>query len=821
MPLSSGMKARYGTMDTPGDRTCGRIAPGLAGIPVDASLAVAVTDEAGRVTGWSSGARQLLGHTTGEIVGRPVADLFVPDGDGGVVVRHRDGRRLGGLEGKACPLLDGERVSGLLLIAAPEDNAHMRWAFDQFPKALVIYDRDGRLLRINDSMARAIGRSESAVRGLRLTEFMQGPSYEEAEQRVLRVAATGEPEYMEHFVKVPGEPRAHAWAVHIFPLKNADGQARAVCLEAFDHSQEHGSRERLALLSEARTRIGSSLDVVGTARELADVAVPRFADFVTIDLLEAVIRGELPASAAPGPALLHRAVHQSADPQVHEAVLSLGEMHAHPTSSPVSRCLATGRAELHDVNDPEIVRWLAEDTTRAARSRRYGTHSLIAIPIRARGTTLGVAMFFRHARTPEPFTPDDLTVTEDLVARAAICLDNARRYTRERGIALALQRNLLPRGPAPHTAVETAMRYRPAGGEAQAGGDWFDVIPLPGARIGLVVGDVVGHGINASATMGRLRTAVRTLADIDLPPGELLTHLDDIVTHSAHEESAYGAGDIPGDVGATCLYAVFDPVSLTCTMARAGHPPPVLIHPEGTAQVIDLPAGPPLGLGSLPFESTEVEMPEDSLLALFTDGLVEARNRDVDTGYDMLLRALTRPAPSLETLCDNVLESLRPRPQTDDMALLIARANALGPDHVASWDLPSDPAVVAEARKHAGERLSVWGLDEAAFTTELVVSELVTNAIRHATGPIRLRLILDQALICEVSDASGTTPRMRRARLSDEDGRGLLLVAQLTERWGTRPTPTGKAIWAELTPRQADMSTCARRSPPRGGGSAR
>ncbi|MGW1785271.1 SpoIIE family protein phosphatase [Streptomyces sp. NPDC002143] len=763
------------------------------------STAVAVTDPDGRVTCWSNGAQRLLGYAPEEIVGRPVADLLASDvgGGGGSVFQHRDGRRLG-LEAAVCPLLDADQVTGFLLIAAAGDGTLMRWAFDQYPKALVIYDREGRLLRINEEMAQAIGHSENEVRGLRLTDYMPGSPYEEGEERISRVALSGEPEYMDGVVRVPGESRAHAWAVDIFPLKDADGQVRAVTLEAFDYTQQHGSRERLALLSEARTRIGTSLDVAGTAQELADVAVPRFADFVTVDLMDAVFHGELPAPAAYGPVVLRRAAHLSADPQVREAVLAIGETHTHPASSPIARCLATGRAELHDVADAEIVSWFAEDPVRAAQSRTYGTHSLIAAPIRTRGTTLGVAVFLRHARTPVLFTHDDLAVTEDLVARVAICLDNARRYTRERGLALTLQRNLLPRGPALHTGLETAARYRPAGGSAQVGGDWFDVIPLPAARLGLVVGDVVGHGIHASATMGRLRTAVRTLADIDLPPDELLTHLDDIVTHAAHEEeSADTSTEIPGDLGATCLYAVYDPVSRTCTMARAGHPAPVVVHPDGTAQVIDLPAGPPLGLGSLPFEATELTMPEGSLLVLFTDGLIEARDQDIDDGYNALLRALTSPAPSLDTLCDTVLETLRPHPHTDDIALLIARTSALAPDHVASWDLPSDPAVVAEARKRAADRLTSWGLDEEVFTTELVVSELVTNAIRHATGPIRLRLIMDQSLICEVSDSSGTTPHMRRARLSDEGGRGLLLVAHLTERWGTRHTLSGKTIWAE------------------------
>ncbi|MFD8724228.1 SpoIIE family protein phosphatase [Streptomyces sp. NPDC059629] len=463
--------------------------------------------------------------------------------------------------------------------------------------------------------------------------------------------------------------------------------------------------------------------------------------------------------------------------------------------------MATGRAELHDFTDPRMTRWLADDPTTAAELRACGAHSLITVPIRAHGTTLGAAAFLRHGASRESFAADDVTVAEDLVARAAICLDNARRFARERSTALLLQSTLLPRVPIMHPGAETAARYLPADRATEAGGDWFDVIPLPGTRVGLVVGDVVGHGIGASVTMGRLRTAVRTLADIDLQPDELLTRLDDMVTHpteeTGDEAGAVGYHAIPGDIGASCLYGVYDPVSGTCTLARAGHPPPVLVRPDGTTQVVDVPAGPPLGLGSLPFEATELTIPKGSLLALFTDGLIATHGHDIDERIDELRDALARPASSLEELCDTVLESLHSERRTDDIALLVARTRVLGKEHVAEWDVPADAAAVAKTRKLVDERLTAWGLEEAAFTLELVVSELVTNAIRYGTEPIHLRLIKERSLICEVSDSSSTAPHLRRARVSDEGGRGLFLVAELTQRWGTRYTSAGKTIWAE------------------------
>lgn len=283
---------------------------------------------------------------------------------------------------------------------------------------------------------------------------------------------------------------------------------------------------------------------------------------------------------------------------------------------------------MRSFTDPSITAWLDQDPPRAALVRKYGAHSLIAVPVRARGATLGAVTLIRHGGSPQRFRARHVTITDDLVTRAAIYVDNARRFTRERSVALALQRSLLPHGPAVLSAVETAARYLPTGGDA--GGDWFDVIPLPGARVGLVVGDVVGHGISASATMGGLRTAVRTLADVDMPPDELLTHLDDLVLRLNREEHPEGPGEHAdsGNIGATCVYAVYDPVARQCTVARAGHPAPVVMRPDGTVEVPEVRAGPPLGLGGLPFESTELDLPDGSMIALFTDGLIGAGRVD-------------------------------------------------------------------------------------------------------------------------------------------------------------------------------------------------
>jgi PAS domain S-box-containing protein len=691
-----------------------------------------------------------------------------------------------GDRGRAAPAPAG--AEGDRLVAKGQVAA--RWAFQQLPTACALYDAEGRLLRMNTRMEQVLACSEEEVRGLRIREIQHGVIYDESDRRIRKVAATGEPEYMEPYIKVPGESVAHLWISEIFPLRNESGLVAAVGAIAYDASQQHRSRERLALLGEAQARMGKSLEVDGAARELAEVAFPSFADFVAVDLLNPVLRGDLPGPPPPGPVTLHRAVSRSA--HVPPAVPD-GAAHTHPATSPVARCLGTGRAERFSFADPEITHWLAGDPVATAQAHRHGAHSLVVVPIRARGTTLGVATFARHSLFPTPFTADDLIVAEDLVSRAAICLDNSRRYTRERGLALSLQRDLLPPRAGTYRAADTAGRHLPADGGQGTGGDWFDVIPLPGTRMGLVAGGVVGHGVHAAAAMGRLRLAVRTLADIDLAPDELLTHLDGIVTHAQADTDGPHGG---GDVGATCLYAVYDPVTQVCSLAAAGHPAPLLVRPGSGAETVDVPAGPPLGLGSLPYEATEVRLPEGSLLALFSEGLLMmGGGREERTAA--LARALSRPATSPEDICDDVVDTLAAGPRTHDVALLLARTRALDSDHVASWELPSDPTVVAEARRRATGRLSTWGMEDSGFYVELVVSELVTNAIRYGADPIRLRLIRDRSLICEVSDGSDTTPHMRRAKPTDEGGRGLLLVAQLSERWGTRHTPTGKTVWAE------------------------
>jgi CHASE3 domain sensor protein/GAF domain-containing protein len=553
------------------------------------------------------------------------------------------------------------------------------------------------------------------------------------------------------------------------------------------------ANERLRLLYDASTSVGTALDVERTARELAGIPVPRFADFVTVDLLAPVLRGEEPPATRAAAEVRRVAVCGTRE---DHPLYPVGTRIAPAPATPQARSLGTRRGRI-EADLRTSTTWRPRDPDYARRILDYGIHSLITAPLIARSGTVGLVSFWRSRQ--EPFAEEDVSFAEELAAKGAAAIDNARRYARERSTALTLQRSLLPQRLPDQVAVEAAFRYLPAGQIAGVGGDWFDVIPLSGTRVALVVGDVVGHGLHASAAMGRLRTAVRTLADVDLPPDELLTHLDDLVIRFAGEEDA---DDDPGasvasNLGATCLYAVYDPVSRRCSLATAGHPLPVLRGPDGAVERVAGQSGPPLGIGGLPFEATELELAPGSVLALYTDGLIHSRDRDIDSGIAQLCRALARPAATLEAACDTVVDSLLTDRPVDDVALLLARTRALSPEQVATWDIPPDPAHVERARKLLVDQLDAWGLAEAVFTMELVASELVTNAIRHGAPPIRLRVIRDRALLCEVSDGSSTAPHLRRARELDEGGRGLLLVSHLTRSWGTRQTVTGKTIWCE------------------------
>ncbi|MEU0811006.1 SpoIIE family protein phosphatase [Streptomyces sp. NPDC005970] len=654
-------------------------------------------------------------------------------------------------------------------------------------EGVLIVDGDGRLLLANDEARRLLALPEHPE-GRPVTELGMEPQMAE-------VLASGQ--IVSDEVLVAGD---RLLAVNNRPTDRDGGPPGSVTtlrdsteLRALSGRAEE-AQIHLKLLYDASVEIGTTLDVGRTAEELAQVAVDRFADFVTVDLAGPVLRGEEPLAVG-GIEMSRAAVHGIRDDHPFYPV---GTRFSFVASTPQAWGFGSGQA----VVEPDLREadgWRAQDPGRTGLVVDYGVRSLVTVPLRARGVMLGMVSFWRTEKR-DPFEEDEISLAEELAAHAAVCIDNARRYTREHTMAVTLQHSLLPRALPEQSALDVAYRYLPA--ESGVGGDWFDVIPLPGARVALVVGDVVGHGLHAAATMGRLRTAVHNFSTLDLPPDEILSHLDDLVARIDQDE-----GDPPpegnegggaGITGASCLYAIYDPVTRRFTMARAGHPPPAVVSPDGVVEFPEVPAGPPLGVGGLPFETAELKPAEGSQLVLYTDGLIEDRSREIDAGFALLRDALAHPGRSPDETCADVLDAVLPARPTDDIALIVARTRVLAADRVASWDVPCEPAAVAEVRAEVIRRLADWGLEDVAFTAELVLSELITNAIRYAAGPIRVQLLRDRNLICEVSDTSSTSPHLRYAATTDEGGRGLFLVAQFAERWGTRYTADGKVIWAEL-----------------------
>ncbi|MFB8136834.1 SpoIIE family protein phosphatase [Streptomyces mirabilis] len=789
--------------------------------------AIAMLDTEATVVGWTHAAEQLVGYSAAEVVGRSAAHVLPPAEDapsasafaeqcraqdgwsGTVMVRHRDGHaikmtlRISLLWGQDAGTRWLVSVTDIGTLSSGVPNGAVRESLlARAPIGIAVYDPQLRCTWVSDVMERHVGVPRDRWFGRRLKDLFPGFEAEALESVMRQVLESGPTKVHEYRAWPPADRgRAHLFSASFFCLQDADGKALGVCSMSVDVTGNRRARERLAILSEASTRVGSTLDLMRTGQELADLAVPLLADIAVVDLMESVPFG-LEPSARIGTTSGRRPVLRRAGvASIDLGVLGLTAVreeviHVPPTSS-FGAALRTGRSHLEPVLDTYAGPWVDHDPTRAQKVRDSGIHSLMVVPIRARRCVLGLAVFGRSDE-PTPFQEDDLLLAEELVTRAALSLDNALRYARQRSVALTLQRDLLPHHVGGGAALDVASRYVPADTDHGVGGDWFDVIKLSGARVALVVGDVVGHGINAAATMGRLRTAVRTLADMELPPHELLTHLDDTVRRLS-EEDADAPDHLPAAVGATCLYAIYDPVSRRCTMARAGHPPPAIIDPQGLVAFPDMPAGAPLGLGLglVPFESVELELPEGTLLALYTDGLVESRDDDIDMGLDRLGAALAETGSSLEDLCSQVIETLPTQSPADDVTLLLARTRGLEPAQVASWDLPNEPAAVRTARQAAARQLNEWGLEHLVATVQLIVSELVTNAISYGGGPICLRLIQHQVLTCEVSDSNTSHPHPRQPHIIGENGRGLFLVAQLSRRWGSRSAPAGKVVWAE------------------------
>ncbi|MEU1506998.1 SpoIIE family protein phosphatase [Kitasatospora sp. NPDC005748] len=800
-------------------------APGGASVRLDGHrlvpLATALLQEDGLILHWSEDAEALLGFSSEEAVGSYAAQLLTGRTDrpevlalferimsgkgwsGVFPVRHRDGHVVE-LEFRTYPIA-GPGGTLLLLATASDtqalhrveaDLAVLDGIFGQSPIGMAVYDTDLRYVRLNLALARMNGVPVEDHLGRRISGVLPGINSAEIEQTMRQVLTTGRPvvDARSHG-RVPGDPRRdRAWSASYFRLEDSTGRVFGVCSSIIDVTERFQAearaaraQERLTTIAEATARIGTTLDLQRTAEELIEAVVPRFADFATVDLLEPVLRGAEPAAIPEDRSVQLRAVAvgESYESGLVHAVDTVGDVSEYAPDRSYTQCLRSGRPLLRAQVDEDVLRGLVATEERVAPGIGAGIHSYLMVPLTARGMVLGGSEFIRM-RNPEPFTDADVALAEELVARTAIAIDNARLYRRERETALTLQRSLLPQEIHRTLGLEIAYRYLPSSMTSEVGGDWFDVVPLSCGRVALVVGDVMGHGIRAAATMGQLRTVARTLATLDMPPEQVLTRLD---------ETASGIGE--GQF-ATCICAVYDPLERTVQVASAGHLPPVSVAPDGTARRIDVPPGAPLGVGGVAFESIGFTLPEGGLLALYTDGLVERRGQDLDDGIDLLARTLSGPGRTLEENCDAVLGALVTDGTDDDIAMIMARVLPLPSDRIATLSLTGGGRLPGTARRFTRATLDGWGLSALSDYAELLVSELVTNALLYSDTPRRLRLFRDRVLTLEVADSGGQTPQLRPFAEQDEGGRGMFLVNELAQRWGSRLTRDGKVVWAEL-----------------------
>ena len=547
---------------------------------------------------------------------------------------------------------------------------------------------------------------------------------------------------------------------------------------------------RRVMVDGAVRRIGGALDIDQMAPDLINIIVPHFCNAAGLVVLESLVgEDEFPSESLDGTELIRRlaVAHEDGD-AAWDAAFPTGEILRYPPGTPYTECMESGRPVCVVMSRDNAESMAAEWIRRPVAELLSGV-SMLLLPLVARDVMLGFFICVRQVGYRR-FDAYDIEIGMEFASRAAIFMDNAQRYSRERATALTLQRSMLPTGLSAPSSVEVRHRYLPGSKLIEVGGDWYESIALPGGRVALVVGDVAGHGVRAAVTMGRLRTAIHTLAMLELPPAETLQQLNELMQELGVREPHF----------ATCVYAIYDAVSGTCEVASAGHLPPLLVRPSGTNELLDVNPAPPLGVGTGLIQSRTLTIEDGSLLVLYTDGLVEKRTRDIDEGLNRL-REIFGPGSAdqpLEDLCRATLAGVYADEHRDDIAVLMARLRRIPADHVVNWTLPSELTSASRARSLIRRPLRRWGLIELLPTAELLVSELVTNAVRYAQGKIGLRLILEGGLVCEVLDESAALPRLRHPDDSDERGRGLQVVSQLAQRWGARRAASGKVVWCEL-----------------------
>ncbi|MGW1844073.1 SpoIIE family protein phosphatase [Streptomyces sp. NPDC001966] len=661
------------------------------------SVAAVVLDAEGRIVLWSPQAEELFGYTPEEALGRfagqllvheehleQVIDLFAQVMGGGgswagvFPIRRGDGStRL--VEFRNMRLMDDR--NGLYALGLASDQTTLRRVerdlalstglVSQSPIGLVVMDTELRYAAVNPALERMDGLTADELIGRRVHEVLPSLDTEAIESAMRQVLDTGAPILDQEIVgRTPADPdHERAWSVSYYRLEDPGGKVLGVAGSIVDVTDRHRmaaeahlARWRLALLADASVLIGTTLDLHRTTHELADIVVPDLADVATVDILDTVLSScssppWLPRGHARFRALAVKAAYTT---EAVRAADPTGGIADYGADRLVTQCVINSEPIFVPHVDDADVRRIARCPEAATILTRAGFHSYLAVPLIARGEVLGV-LDLKRFRNPLPFDDDDLILAGELAARAAVSIDNARWYQRERDTALTLQRSLLPQHPPYRPGLEMAYRYQPAEAACEVGGDWFDVIPLPDDKTALVVGDVMGSGITAAATMGQLSSATRALADLDLDPSQVLHHLD---------RSSTGLDQTI----ATCLYAVYDPHRAHCHIALAGHLPPALVRPGHASELLDLPTGAPLGVGGVPFHTTRIGLNPGDQLVMYTDGLVETRDQSIDARLTTLLGLLDRPDRPLEATCDLLLHTLRHPDDHDDTALLIARA---------------------------------------------------------------------------------------------------------------------------------------------------
>ncbi|MEV7383660.1 SpoIIE family protein phosphatase [Streptomyces lydicus] len=664
-------------------------------------VAAVLLDAEGRIDLWSPEAEELFGYTAEEALGQYAAPLLVHEQQwdlmiklfaevmdtgerwaGAFPIRHKDGStRL--VEFRNMRLLDGLgdfyalglATDGSTLREVERDLALSTRLISQSPIGLAILDTDLRYVAVNPALERMHGIPAEDHLGRHYREIMTSAKFEGPEAGMRQVLKTGVPMVDEYTIvgHTPADPRKHAWSISLYRLDDPQGRVLGVADLVVDVTDRYQvateaaeARRRLALIADGSARIGTTLEVEQTARELAGVAVPELADMATVDVLDSVLDEHRPPSGD-GPALFRALAVQAA--YVTEAVQAAdppGEIAAYDADRLPTECVRTGRPILISHMEDAAMARIARDDRAATLLARAGVHSYMLLPLTARGQILGFLGLSR-ARNPQPFDEDDLALAGELASRAAVCIDNARSHQTVRNAAETLQRSLLPDHPPHLPGLEVASRYRPAQAAYEVGGDWYDVLPLDGDKTVLVVGDVMGSGIDAAVTMGRLRTGTNDFADLDLDPAQVLHHLDKIT--SGLEQYI-----------ATCVYAVYDPHRAECHISTAGHLPPVLVRHGKHPELLDLPTGTPLGVGGVPFVTTTIPVGAGDRLVLYTDGLVEVRHHPIDERLNTLLRLLDAPDRTLEETCDRLLRELRLPADPDDVAVLIARMQPFASD---------------------------------------------------------------------------------------------------------------------------------------------